>query len=226
MMKVKLAATALLIAWAVQPADGHAQTASLAPMPEQQQDRAKGTDPASCRIPVQVTEAAERQPGGALHEGSMAGKRMKAQSPATAKMPKMAEMSAQMSAQMSAKMSSGMSKVEGAHMIHRGQYGGAFFMAPKKLNHLEIFYSDDCGFRVIFYNIRTESIRAARFRTFIKVVPDSMDEPEVLRFLSPGQNGEILRASIGEEAGKPFEIQLYVEFLEGDEPEMFTIRVP
>lgn len=226
MTKIVLAATALLIAWALQPTVGHAQTAALAPMPEQQQDRAKGTDPASCRIPVQVTEAAERQPGGALHEGSMAGQRMMAQSPATAKMPKMAEMSAQMSAQMSAKMSSGMAKVEGAHMIHRGQYGGAFFMAPNKLNHLEIFYSDDCGFRVIFYNIRTESIRAARFRTFIKVVPDSMDEPEVLRFLSPGQNGDILSASIGEEAGKPFEIQLYVEFLEGDEPELFTIRVP
>ena len=220
MTKVKLAATALLIAWAVQPADGHAQTTSLAPMPEQQQDRAKGTDPASCRIPVQVTEAAERQPGGALHEGTMAGQRMMAQSPATAKMPKMAEMPKM------ADMSAQMAKVEGAHMIHKGQHGGAFFMAPNKLNHLEVFYSDDCGFRVVFYNIRTESIRAARFRAFIKVVPDSMDEPEVLRFLSPGQNGEILSASIGDEAGKPFEIQLYVEFPQGDEPEMFTIRVP
>ncbi len=220
MMKVKLAATALLIAWAVQPADGHAQTAALAPMPEQHQDRAEGTDPASCRIPVHLTEAAERQPGGALHEGSMAGQRMKAQSQSIAEMPKMAEMSEM------AEMSAQMSKVEGAHMIHRGQHGGAFFMAPNKLNHVEVLYSDDCGFRVIFYNIRTESIRAARFRAFIKVVPDSMDEPEVLRFLSPGQNGDILSASIGEEAGKPFEIQLYVEFPEGDEPELFTIRVP
>ncbi len=222
MMKVKLAATALLIAWAVQPADGHAQTAALAPMPEQQQDRAKGTDPASCGIPVQITEAAERQPGGALHEGSMAGQRMMAQSPATAKMPKMAEMPkiAEMP-----KMAE-MAKVEGAHMIHRGQHGGTFFMAPNKMNHLEALYSDDCGFRVIFYNIRTEYIRAARFRAFIKVVPDSMDEPEVLRFLSPGQNGDILSASIGDEAGKPFEIQLYVEFPQSDEPELFTIRVP
>ncbi len=217
MTKVKLAATALLIAWAIQPADGHAQTTSLAPMPEQHQTGAKGADPALCRIPVQLTEEAERQPGGALHEGSMAGRRMMAQSPSMAKMPKMAEM---------AEMAAEMAKVEGAHMIHKGQHGGAFFMAPNKLNHLEVFYSDDCGFRVIFYNIRTETIRAARFRAFIKVVPDSMDEPEVLRFLSPGQNGEMLSASIGDEAGKPFEIQLYVEFPQSDEPELFTIRVP
>ncbi len=208
MTKIKFAATALLIAWAVQPADGHAQTTSLAPMPAQHQAGAKGTDSAACGIPVHLTEAAERQPGGALHEGSMAGQRMMAQN------------------QSMAQMATQMAKVEGAHMIHKGQHGGAFFMAPNKLNHLEAFYSDDCGFRVIFYNIRTESIRAARFRAFIKVVPDSMDEPEVLRFLSPGQNGEILSASIGDEAGKPFEIQLYVEFPGNDEPELFTIRVP
>ena len=204
MTKVKLAAAALLIAWAIQPSDGHAQTTSLAPMPEQHQTGAKGTDPASCRVPVHLTEEAERQPGGALHKGPMAGQRMMAQSQSMAEMP----------------------KVEGAHMIHRGQHGGTFFMAPNKLNHLEALYSDDCGFRVIFYNIRTEYIRAARFRAFIKVVPDSMDEPEVLRFLSPDQNGGILSASIGDEAGKPFEIQLYVEFPQSDEPEMFTIRVP
>ncbi len=208
MTKVKLAATALLIAWAIQPSDSHAQTTSLAPMPEQHRDRAKGTDSASCGIPVHLTAEAERQPGGALHKGSMTGQRMMAQSQS------MAEMSAQMS------------KVEGAHMIHRGQHGGAFFMAPNKMNHVEALYSDDCGFRVIFYNIRTEYIRAARFRAFIKVVPDSMDEPEVLRFLSPGQNGEILAATIGDDAGKPFEIQLYVEFPGNDEPELFTIRVP
>ncbi len=60
MMKVKLAATVLLIAGAVQHSDGHAQTISLAPMPEQHQDRAKGTDPASCRIPVHVTDEASK----------------------------------------------------------------------------------------------------------------------------------------------------------------------
>lgn len=198
----------MLIAWAIQPSDGHAQTTSLAPIPEQHKTGVKGVDSASCGIPVHVTAEAERQPGGALHKGSMTGERMMAQN------------------QSMAQMSAEMPKVEGAHMIHRGQHGGAFFMAPNKLNHVEAFYSDDCGFRVIFYNIRTESIRAARFRAFIKVVPDSMDEPEVLRFLSPGQNGEILSARIGDEAGKPFEIQLYVEFPESDEPELFTIRVP
>ena len=204
MTRVELAATALLIAWAIQPSDSHAQETSLAPMPEQHQTGAKRADPALCRIPVQIKEAAERQPGGAQHKGSMAGKRMMAQSQSMAEM----------------------SKVEGAHMIHRGQHGGAFFMAPNKMNHVEALYSDDCGFRVIFYNIRTEYIRAARFRAFIKVVPDSMDEPEVLRFLSPDQNGEILSASIGNEASTPFEIQLYVEFPESDEPELFNIRVP
>ena len=95
-----------------------------------------------------------------------------------------------------------MSKVEGAHMIHKSQHGGAFFMAPSKMNNVEVLYSDDCGFRAVFYNIRTECIRADRFRAFIKVVPDAMDEPEVLRFLSPDQNGEVLSASIGDEVSK------------------------
>jgi hypothetical protein len=204
MTKVNVAAVALLIAWAIGPSDSQAQNTSLAPTPERHQNQTKGADPALCRIAVHISEEAERQPGGALHKGPVTGQPMMAQG------QKMAEMS----------------KVEGAHMIHRAQHGGAFFMAPNKLNHVEALYSDDCGFRAVFYNIRTEYIRADRFRAFIKVVPDSMDEPEVLRFLSPDQNGEVLRASIGDEVSKPFEIQLYVKFPEAEEPELFNIRVP
>ena len=71
MTGVTLAATAVLIAWAVQPSDNHAQETSLAPMPEQRQTGAKGADRASCRVPVHVTEEAERQSGGALFEEPM-----------------------------------------------------------------------------------------------------------------------------------------------------------
>ncbi len=204
MTRVKFAATALLIAWVVPLSDSHAEETSLAPMPEQQQTGAKGADPALCRIPVHVTEEAERQPGGALHKGSTAGPRMMAQAQSMAEM----------------------SKMEGAHMIHEAQRGGAFFMAPNKMNHVEALYSDDCGFRVVFYNLLTEYIHADRFRAFIKVIPDSQDEPEVLRFLSSVQDGKVLSAAIGDEVSKPFMIELYVKFPQGEDPELFNIRVP
>ena len=116
-------------------------------------------------------------------------------------------------------------KMEGAHMIHASQFGGSFFMAPNKINHVEALYSDDCGFRVVFFNILTQPIRADRFRAMIMVIPDALDEPELHRFLSPAQDGEILSATIGDEVSKPFEIRLYVEFPEALEPELLTIRV-
>ncbi len=116
-------------------------------------------------------------------------------------------------------------KMEGAHMIHESQQGGAFFMAPNKVNHVETLYSDDCGFRVVFFNILTQHIRADRFRAMIMVIPASLDEPELHRFLYPTQDGEVLSTAFGDEVSKPFEIQLYIEFPEGLEPELFTVRV-
>ena len=116
-------------------------------------------------------------------------------------------------------------KTEGAHMIHKSQHSGAFFMAPNKVNHVEALYSDDCGFRVVFFNILTQHIRADRFRAMIMVIPDTLDDLELHRFLSPTQDGGVLGTAFGDEVSKPFEIQLYIEFPEAMEPELFTVRV-
>ncbi len=145
-----------------------------------------------CQVAGQVTDEAERAPGGALYAGeAKAG-----------------------------------SAVAGAHMVHQPQRGGAFFMAPDKLHHVEAIYSEVCGLRVFFYNIRTEPIGVTRFRAFARVIPESMDEPEVLRFLTPVEDGTLLAANLGDEATRPFEIELYIRFPEGDEPQLFTVRVP
>lgn len=44
MSKIKLIATALLVAWTIQPTVSHAQETSLAPAPEQHQTAAKGVE--------------------------------------------------------------------------------------------------------------------------------------------------------------------------------------
>jgi hypothetical protein len=156
-------------------------------------------DPPSCRLSIQVTDKAERQAGGALYRGSAVPHHMKSGQP----MPAMA----------------------GAHMDHTPRHGGAFFMAPNKMNHLEAVYSEQCGFRLAFYNAFTKPIRADRFRAFIHVVPAETHEPEVLRFLSPNEEGTLLQAAIGEKVTRPFDVELYVEFPGSDDPELFTVKV-
>ena len=111
-------------------------------------------------------------------------------------------------------------------MMHQPQRGGAFSMAPDKLHHVGALYSEAYGLRVFFYNIRAEAIGVTRFRAFARVIPASPDEPEVLRFPTPVEDGTFLAASLGDEASRPFEIELYVRFLEGDAPQLFTVRVP
>ena len=111
-------------------------------------------------------------------------------------------------------------------MVHQPQRGGAFFMAPDKLHHVEALYSGACHLRVFFYNIRTEAIGVTHFRAFARVIPESPDEPEVLRFLTPVEDGALLGASPGDQASRPFEIELYVRFPEGDAPQLFTVRIP
>lgn len=153
----------------------------------------------SCELAVRVTDEAERQPGGALYRGASVMHHRKHKNP----MPEM----------------------KGAHMDHRPRYGGAFFMAPDKIHHLEGVFSEKCGFRLVFFNAFTKHIRAQRFRAFIKVVPDKQHEPEIMRFLSPNGEGTVMHADIGNSVTKPFGIELYVKFPESDDPQLFNIRV-
>jgi hypothetical protein len=41
----------------------------------------------------------------------------------------------------------------------------------------------------------------------------------------PTQDGAVLSTAFGDEVSRPFEIQLYIEFPEAIEPELFTIRL-
>lgn len=154
----------------------------------------------SCRNPAEVTDEAERQVGGALYAGPVTVQAAAAAKP----MPEMA----------------------GAHMVHVAQRGGAFFMAPDKIHHVEALFSGDCGLRVFFFNAFTKPIGATRFRAFARVMPESEDEPESLRFLTPSEDGTMLAADLGDEVSRPFEVELYIEFPESDEPQLFNVRVP
>lgn len=83
--------------------------------------------------------------------------------------------------------------------MHQPQRGGAFFMAPDKLHHVEALYSEACGLRAYFYNIRTEAIGVTSFRAFARVIPASPDEPEVLRFPTPVEEGALRGPGPGHE---------------------------
>ncbi len=152
-----------------------------------------------CHTPVALTEAAERQPGGALYEGPIA--------------------------QHHGKHAMSMPQMQGTHMDHRPKRAGAFFMAPNKLHHLEAVYSDDCGFRLFFYNAFTRPIRADRFQGLIKIIPRDPSEPELMRFLSPAQGGAVLQTPVTEKVSRPFDIELYVKFPDAEAPQLFNIKV-
>jgi hypothetical protein len=155
---------------------------------------------AACHTPVHVTQEAERQPGGALHERQPVSHHKKG--------------------------GAQMAHMKGAHMDHRPRHKGAFFMAPNKTNHLEGVYSERCGFQLYLFNAFTKPIHVGRFQAFIKVIPDSDDEAEIIRFLSPNQDQTVLRAAIGNAVTRPFKIELYLRFPEADDPELFSVRVP
>ncbi len=166
------------------------------------------TEAASCREPVSIVDAAERKPGGALYKGP-AKEHHGSHSAHTAhggqamKRPEM----------------------KGAHMDHDSRHGGAFFMAPDKMRHLEAVFSERCGLQVFFFNAFTEPIRADRFRAFVIAVPESVDEAEAIRFLAPTEDGAILETEIGDTVSRPLDLKLYVKFPESDEPELFTVKV-
>jgi len=166
---------------------------------QEQQGATVASDP-SCHVPVQVTQAAELKPGGASYAG-----------------PDVVQHSGH---------SPSMPEMEGAHMTHESRHGGAFFMAPNMMHHLEGVYSDDCGFRLFLYNAFTEPIHVDRFQAFVHVFPSSEDEPDIIRFLSPSNDGTVLTTTFGDAVTRPFQIELYVKFPKSDEPQLFNILIP
>lgn len=162
----------------------------------------------SCDVAVQITEAAERQPGGALFEG-----------PSPAHHDPQVAGNGQVKADMSA-----MPEMKGAHMDHRPRHGGAFFMAPNKINHLEGTYSSRCGFRLYLFNAFTKPIGVGRFKAFITIIPDDEDMPETIRFLIPNAEGTMLKAPPVAGLEGTLKIELHLLFPGTDEPELFSIR--
>jgi len=160
---------------------------------------AKSTVTSACEPKLHFTDEAESRPGGALYKG-----------PAVAH---------------HGQHSKQMSHMKGAHMDHNPRQGGAFFMAPDKMHHIEGVYSPKCGLQIFFYNAFTQPIRADRFKAFVRIEPQKEDEPEVLRFLAPSKDGSILKTHIGSEVTPPFDIEAFVKFPQSDEPQLFTIKV-
>ena len=165
-------------------------------------------DRAACDLKIKLTDKAEMMEGGAHFKGT----------PGTA----MAGM--KMDKKHSKKMGA-MAGMKGAHEVHEGQYGGTFFMAPNKTNHVEGVYSKECGFRLVIFNAMTQPISVNRFGAFVKYIPEDEDEPEAYRILSQSHDGSVLQASSNPEIKGKFDVELYVKFPDSDEPNMFNIRI-
>lgn len=199
MRKATVAICAFLAACLARPSDGHEHERDASHGASGPPREIVGTDHASCHVPVRITEDAERRPGGALYAGPPVGRHLEpGESP-----PEM----------------------KGAHMTHRPQHGGTFFMAANKVHHLEVLYSKECGVQLFLYNAFTEPIRVNRFRAIIKIISGDEGAPEIMRFLSPSEDGTVLGANLGDGVKKPFEIQLYVKFPETEQPDFFNIFV-
>lgn len=152
-----------------------------------------------CHVAPQLTHAAEMRPGGALYGAPAGGGHAEHNHAAD---------------------------MEGAHTVHTPQRGGAFFMAPNKTHHIEGVYTEECGFQLFLFNAFTQHIRVERFQAFVHVYPKSEDEIDIIRFLSPSNDGAMLSATFGDAVSRPFDIELYVRFPDSDEPQMFNIKVP
>ena len=144
---------------------------------------------------VELTGAAERQLGGASYPG-----------------PKL-----------SAKEI--MATMAKAHQVHHPQRAGAFFMAPNKMNHLEVIYSKACGARVYIYNAYTVPIRVDRFLAYVEFVPRDEDAIEVTRFLQPSGGGAYLATGANHGVEPPFDIRLFMKFPDSDRVEMFNVKL-
>ncbi len=191
-----------------------------------QHDHKDGMQPArkvACTSPVRLGDAAESKPGGALYKGPLpreatetGGRSLGATRVASGKHYKSIKT---------------MKEMEGAHQLHKGQRGGELIMVPNQLHHLEVVYSEECGYQVFFYNAFTEPIRANRFFAFMLILPEDGDDFfEVLRFLTPSPDGSHLatRISHGRNGPKPrgiFETELYIKFPESIQPMRFEVIV-
>jgi len=166
----------------------------------QHADGANSDRPSSCRLPVHPTAEAESRPGGAHYKG-LAGRHHN-------------------------KHGSHSPEMTGAHRLHNPQFGGAFFMAPDKIHHVEAVHREGCGLDIVFYNAFTQPIAADRFRAFITVIPDDPDQPEAMRFLFASNDNTTLYAALGDDVTAPFSVEIYIKFQESDDPELFNVRVP
>ena len=189
-------------------------------------DHKKGMQQAqqvACTAPVLLGDTAESKPGGALYKGPLPKR-----ATAPGNLLRGGNRVASGKPSMDAKS---MKEMEGAHQMHKGQRGGELIMAPNQLHHLEVLYSNECGYQLFFYNAFTEPIRADRFRAFMLVVPEENDDFfEVLRFLTPSADGGHLatRISLGSDGPKPrgiFETELYIKFPESIQPMRFDVIV-
>lgn len=118
------------------------------------------------------------------------------------------------------------SKEEGMHQDHDAKAGGAFFMAPNEMHHLEGTYSQDCGFRLFLFNAFTKPIRVDRFKAFIKITGEiAEEEVEFIRFLSPNEKNSVLQVPLMEGLKPPFEIELNLKFPESEKVESFNFEV-
>ena len=174
---------------------------------------ARSGDSIACELKIQLTMKAEMQPGGAHFKG---GESME--------MDQMAGMKMDESTGIGMNMDQ-MAGMKGAHEIHTGQYGGTFFMAPNKTNHVEGIYSKDCGFRLVLFNAMTQPINVSRFGAFVKYIPTDEDAFVDYRILSPAHEGSVLQVSSHPEIEGEFDVELYVRFPGNDDLTMFNIRV-
>ena len=149
---------------------------------------------AACHIEVELTDAAERQLGGALYTG-----------PTLTPDEILATM-------------------KQAHLVHHPQHGGSFAMAPNKMNHVEVVYSESCGVRVYLYNAYTRHIRVDRFMAFVKFVPRDEEQFEAIRFVEPSMMGDYLGTGADHGVEPPFDIELFMKFPGSDMVELFNIK--
>jgi Cu/Ag efflux protein CusF len=112
-----------------------------------------------------------------------------------------------------------------AHQVHHPQQGGAFFMAPNKMNHVEVIYSKACGARVFLYNAFTEPISVNRLLAFVEFVPSDEDQVEVIRFLQPSKDGSYQVTGANHGVEPPFDITLFMKFPNSDQVEQFTVKL-
>lgn len=148
-----------------------------------------------CNIQVDLAEAAEKQLGGAAYSG-----------------PKLTTKEI-------------MTTMKKAHLVHHPQRKGAFFMAPNKMNHVEVVYSESCGVRVYVYNAYTVPISVNRFLAYVEFVPRDDDQFEVTRFLQPSKNGGYLVTGANHGVKAPFDIRLFMKFPDSDDVELFTVKL-